>query len=266
MMKLRYCQEEIPFEQALHGLVEVGMENILVTEVGKALLYQKNFETYQVTKPDKVRIRELVEEFLTQNKIRDHEALGDWLKEKKQSRQSLIKKLVYQERLRILKRLVIPNPMVQDEFIKRKHQLDWILFSLIQVSEEALIWELYYQIKDDGQDFEHLARQYSILPGAIYGGLEEPAQVDALNPELKHKLLALKSGQITEPFTLDGRTYNIARLMRTHSTQLTTQLDARLREELFAEWTMRQLAMGNLQLESATAHTGKDGGKELAWP
>ena len=265
-MKLRYCQEEIPFEQAVSGLVEVGMESILVTELGKALLYQKNFETYQVPKPDKARIRELVEEFLTQNDIRDHEALGVWLRERKQSRQSLVKKLVYQERLRILKRLVVPTQMIQDEFIKRKHQMDWILFSLIQVESESLIWELYYQIKDDGQDFEQLARQYSIVSSAAYGGLEEPAQVEALNPELKQKLMALKSGQITDPFTLDGRTYNIARLMRVHSTQLNAQLEARLREEIFAEWTTRQLAMGNLKLETVQATASHDESKELSWP
>jgi hypothetical protein len=266
MMKLKYCQEEIPFEQAVNGLVEVGMENILVTELGKALLYQKNFDLYQVNKPDKTRIRELVEEFLTQNKIGDHEALGVWLRERKQSRQSLIKKLVYQERLRILKRLVVPTQMIQDEFIKRKHQMDWVLFSMIQMEQESMCWELYYQIKDDGYDFEQLARQYSALPSAVYGGLEEPVQIDALNLDLKQRVLALKPGQITEPFTFDGRNYNIARLMRVHSTQLTAQLEARLREEIFNEWTMRQLSMGNLKLESVQSATEHEDSKELSWP
>jgi parvulin-like peptidyl-prolyl isomerase len=264
-MKLKYCQEEIPFEQALNGLVEVGMENILVNELGKALLYQKNFDIYQVPKPDKARIRELVQEFLTLNRIKDHEALGHWLKEKQQSRQALVKRLVYQEQLQILKRLVIPSNMIQDEFLKRKHQMDWVLFSLIQVAQESLIWELYYQIKDDGQDFEQLARQYSTLPGAVYGGLEEPAQIDSLNPDLKQRLIVLKSGHITEPFTLDGRNFNIARLMRIHSTQLTPPLESRMREELFAEWTTRQLAMGNLKLESVAQGVGQDDAKELSW-
>ncbi len=264
-MKLKYCQEEISFEQALHGLVEVGMENVLVNELGKALLYQKNFEIYQVPKPEKARIRELVQEFLTLNKIKDHDALGDWLKDKQQSRQALMKRLVYQEQLQLLKRLVIPGNMIQDEFLKRKHQMDWVLFGLLQVAQETLIWELYYQIKDDGQDFEQLARQYSILPGAAYGGLEEPAQVDSLNPDLKQRLMTLKSGEITEPFTLDGRNYNIARLMRVHSTQLTPQLEARMREELFAEWTMRQLSMGNLTLEPVGARQGQGEAKARSW-
>lgn len=264
-MKLKYCQEEIPFEQALIGLVEVGMENVLVNELGKALLYQKNFELYQVPKPDKNRIRDLVQEFLTQNKIKDHDALGQWLKDKQQSRQSLVKKLVYQERLQILKRLVVPTNMIQDEFIKRKHQMDWVLFAMLQVTQESLIWELYYQIKDDGQDFEQLARQHSTLPGAIYGGLEEPVQVDALNPDLKQRLLPLQSGQITEPFTLDGRNFNIARLMRVHSTLLSPQLEMRMREEIFSEWTQRQLAMGNLQLESVGQGIDESDAKELSW-
>ena len=265
-MKLKYCQEEIPFEQALNGLVEVGMENVLVTELGKALLYQKNFETYRVPKPDKDRIRELVGEFLTQSGIKDEEALDEWLKNKQQSRQSLTKKLVYQERLNILKRLVIPTSIIQEEFIQRKHQMDWILFALIQVESESLAWELYYQVKDDGQDFEQLARQHSILQSAAYGGLEEPVQIDALNPDLRQKMLILKSGQITEPFTLDGKNYTVARLMRSHSTQLNPQMENRLREELFAEWTGRQLAMGNLQLESKNAGVGQSNVKEPAWP
>lgn len=265
MMKLRYCHEEIPFEQALNGLVEVGMENVLVTELGKALLYQKNFDIYQVPKPNKDRTRQLIEEFLTQANLRDHDALAVWLKERKQTRQSLLKKLVYQERLRLLKRLVVPNAMIQDEFIKRKHQMDWTLFSLLQVEQESMCWELYYQIKDDGHDFEQLARQYSTLPSAVYGGLEEPMKVDMLSPDLRQRLLTLKSGQITEPFTLDGRNYCIARLMRLHSTQLNGQLEARLREEMFGEWTMRQLVMGNLALEAVGSETGLDEAKELSW-
>jgi parvulin-like peptidyl-prolyl isomerase len=265
-MKLKYCQEEIPFEQALNGLVEVGMENVLVAELGKALLYQKNFETYRVPKPDKDRIRELVGEFLTQSGIKDEDALGEWLKNKQQNRQSLTKKLVYQERLNILKRLVIPTSIIQEEFIQRKHQMDWLLFALIQVESESLAWELYYQVKDDGQDFEQLARQHSILPSAAYGGLEEPVQIDALNPDLRQKMLILKSGQITEPFTLDGKNFAVARLMRSHSTQLNPQMENRLREELFAEWTGRQLAMGNLQLESKNVGAGQSNVKEPTWP
>lgn len=187
-------------------------------------------------------------------------------RQKKQTRQSLTKKLVYQERLRILKLLVVPGTFIKDEFIKRKHQMDWILFAMLQVPQRSMIDELYYQIKDDGQDFDQLARQYSISPSAIYGGLEEPVQVDALNPDLRQKLLALKPGQITEPFTLDGRNFHIARLMRVHSTQLTPQLETRLREELFAEWTMRQLAMGNLKLESVVSGAGQDAAGEWSWP
>ena len=89
--------------------------------------------------------------------------------------------------------------------------------------------------------------------------------MEALNPDLKHRLMVLKSGEITEPFTLDGRNYNLARLMRVHSTQLTPQLEARMREELFVEWTMRQLAMGNLTLEPLGARVGQGEAKTRSW-
>jgi hypothetical protein len=248
-VKFQFCQEDISVDHALEQMVGYGMAGTLVNEVGKTLLYQRSLQDYRVEKPGKNRVKEMLKGFCDQYGLKNEQQLQSWLSENHQSKQTVINRMVFHEQLGILKQLVIPDALLQETFLKRKHQYDWVLFGLIQVQKEALSWELYYRIHDDHQDFETLAKQYSMTPEAVHGGIIGPAHLDQINPGIKKHLLALQSGDITLPFTLDGQTYLIARLLRMDQAVLDTRLAGVLREELFNEWTQRQLSLGQLQLD-----------------
>lgn len=236
-------------DHALEQMVGYGMANTLVHEVGKTLLYQRSIQDYRIEKPDKNKVRELLKGFCAQQKLKDEKQLDAWLAQNNQSRQTVINRLVFHEQLEILKQLVIPDALIQETFLKRKHQYDWILFGLIQVPKEALSWELYYRIHDDRQDFESLAKQYSATPDAVHGGIVGPLHLDQINPEIKKHLLVLKPGEITQPYSMDGKVYTILRMLRMDQAVLDGRMGTVLKEELFTEWTQRQLSLGQLQLD-----------------
>lgn len=65
--------------------------------------------------------------------------------------------------------------------------------------------------------------------------------MNALNAELKSKLSKLKNGQIAEPFTLNGKTYMVVRMLREDTIALSREKERVLLNELFEKWLTTQL-------------------------
>jgi len=139
--------------------------------------------------------------------------------------------------------------VIKEIFLKRKHTYDYVLFGLIQVADEHLAWELYYRIKDDHQDFARLAKTYSVTPEAAVGGILGPYRLEQISSDMRTELLKLSHGDISEPFSPDDKTFAIVRLLRLDYAPLSPQLEASLREELFQEWSRRQLDLNSVRLE-----------------
>ena len=66
---------------------------------------------------------------------------------------------------------------LESYFLKRKDNLDTILYSLIRVRDMDLANELYLKIKDDNEDFQEIARQFSEGFEKNTGGLIGPVQL-----------------------------------------------------------------------------------------
>jgi PPIC-type PPIASE domain len=249
IVKLQFCHEEIMFEDAVTRLMACGMGSTLVSELGKAILYQNSIDDYQIGEPNTSRMEQILGEFCTQNKVANHNGLQEWLDARHMSLGALKKQLVFQDQLTTLKRLVVPDAVVKEIFLKRKHTYDLVLFGLIQVSDEHLSWELYYRLKDDHQDFARLAKTYSITPEAAVGGIMGPYRLEQISSEIRTELLKLNHGEVSEPFTPDDKIFAIVRLLRLDYAPLSPQLENSLREELFQEWGRRQLDLNSVRLE-----------------
>ena len=124
---------------------------------------------------------------------------------------------------------------VEAHFVKRKSQLDRIVYSLIRVEKPELAQELYFRIKDDENTLSALAMEYSQGTEAQTGGLIGPVEINAPHPKIAQILTTCQPGQLIPP-TRVGEWIVIVRLENYLSAKLDAPMRQRMLDELFREW------------------------------
>lgn len=142
-------------------------------------------------------------------------------------------------RIEKFKQLVFVD-RVEAEFVRRKLDLDQVEYSMIRVRDPNLAQELFLMIRDDGVEFEQLARQYSEgseRESAGYMGTFALSQVPTAFLDL-FRIGVPK--QIWNPIQLEDWAYLI-RLERLRSASFTDAMRVWLIDQLYAEWLQVQV-------------------------
>ena len=88
-------------------------------------------------------------------------------------------------------------------FLKRKDELDMVIYSLLRVNDENLIRELYQQIYENESSFMEIAAQYSVGPEKRTGGLIGPVPMNNPHPFLAELLRVSHPGKLSPPIKFD---------------------------------------------------------------
>ena len=173
-------------------------------------------------------------QFCQQNKLGSDAEVQAWLDKQGMSREQLQNLIT--KRLR-LERYKEENwsDRVDAHFIKRKSQLDRVVYSLIRVEKPEVAQELYFRIKDDENTFSALAMEYSQGTESQTGGLIGPVEINAPHPKIAQILATCQQGQLIPP-TRVGEWIVIVRLENYLSAKLDEQMRQRMLDELFREW------------------------------
>lgn len=139
---------------------------------------------------------------------------------------------------------------LESYFLKRKRQLDQVVYSLIRTKDAALAQELYFRLEAGEQSFVELAQQYSQGPEAHTGGFVGPVEVGTLPPQLVQVLSTSQPGQLWAPRPLSGW-FVVIRMERCISVQLNDFMRQRLLNELFENWVKEQLRQRSMPQASA---------------
>ncbi|HBB36322.1 MAG TPA: peptidylprolyl isomerase [Cyanobacteria bacterium UBA8803] len=129
---------------------------------------------------------------------------------------------------------------LESYFLKRKGQLDRVVYSLLRTQEATIAQELYFRIQEGEQAFAELARDYSQGPEAQTGGLVGPVELSTPHPALAQILTVSKPGQLWPPTRL-GEWFIIVRLEKFFPAQLDDSMRQRLLNELFNTWMQEQI-------------------------
>jgi parvulin-like peptidyl-prolyl isomerase len=129
---------------------------------------------------------------------------------------------------------------VESYFLKRKGQLDKVIYSLIRVQGLGIAQELYFRIFGGEQAFAELAREYSQGPEAQTDGLIGPVELSVPHPTLAQMLSLSQPGQLCPP-TRVGEWLVIVRLEKFIPAQLDDAMRRRLLTECFNIWLQEQL-------------------------
>lgn len=126
-------------------------------------------------------------------------------------------------------------------FLKHKHKLDQVTYSLLRVSDIGMASELYFRIQEGEQSFAELSRQYSVGPEAQTGGVLGPFEFGNLNPELAKLLYTVSVGEVQPPIEF-GEVYALVRVEERIVARLDEAMRQRLLQENFNAWFQAQLA------------------------
>ena len=173
-------------------------------------------------------------QFCQQNKLSSDEEVKAWLDKQGMNREQLQNLITKRLRLDRYKEETW-NDRVDAHFIKRKSQLDRVVYSLIRVEKPEVAQELYFRIKDDENTFSALAMEYSQGTEAQTGGLIGPVEINAPHPKIAQILATCQPGQLIPP-TRVGEWIVIVRLENYLSAKLDEPMRQRMLDELFREW------------------------------
>ncbi|MEM8718079.1 MAG: peptidylprolyl isomerase [Cyanobacteria bacterium P01_G01_bin.39] len=176
----------------------------------------------------------IFEQFCQQNQLNSESEVQDWLSKQGMSREQLQNLIT--KKLRIDKyKQEKWGDQVDAHFIKRKSQLDRVVYSLIRVEKPEVAQELYFRIKDDENTFSALAMEYSQGTEAQTGGLIGPVEINAPHPKIAQILATCQPGQLVPP-TRVGEWIVIVRLENYLSAKLDAPMRQRMLDELFSRW------------------------------
>lgn len=198
-------------------IIDRAVESVVYKEEEKAQVFQQLCQQYQLS---------------------TEEQLQNWLSKHGMTKEQL-------EAL-ALKRLKVEKykeehwgNKVEAYFLKRKAQLDRVVYSLIRTDKAEVAQELYFRIQEGESTFQELAMNYSEGSEAQTGGLIGPVEVNAPHPRIAQVLSTCKPGQLVPP-TRVGEWIVIIRLENFISAKLDDQMRQRMLDEMFRKWLSEQ--------------------------
>jgi hypothetical protein len=129
---------------------------------------------------------------------------------------------------------------VESEFLRTKADLDQVEYSLIQLTDLALAQEVYFQLRDDGAEFAHLAQQYSLGSERQTGGWVGPVSMSTLPVEIAMLFRHQQPGIVYGPVPV-GNEFWIARLEQFSAARLTEATRTTLINRLYNQWLQTQV-------------------------
>ena len=177
---------------------------------------------------------QIFNQFCQQNQLNSEEEVQKWLDKQGMNREQLQNLITKKFRIDRYKQETWDD-QVDAYFIKRKSQLDRVVYSLIRVEKPEVAQELYFRIKDDQNAFSALAMEYSQGTEAQTGGLIGPVEINAPHPKIAQILATCQPGQLVPP-TRVGEWIVIVRLENYISAKLDNPMRQRMLDELFNRW------------------------------
>ena len=125
-------------------------------------------------------------------------------------------------------------------FLKRKGQLDQVMYSLVRLKDPAIARELYLQLSGGEASFAELAEKYSDGPERLTKGVVGPKPIAAAHPQLAERLRTARDGEVIPPFELAGW-WLIVRREQFEPAVFNEAIEEQMVQELLQEWVQEEV-------------------------
>jgi parvulin-like peptidyl-prolyl isomerase len=132
------------------------------------------------------------------------------------------------------------DEFIGKEYLSNKEKLDMVKYSMIRVKEYGLAMELYLKIKDDNEDFNELAKKYSIGIEKKTNGVIGLLPLERVNNIMRPKLSKNNLNFINKPFKYNNE-WIICRLDEYKESKLDKNTVMNLKSKILDEEIEREI-------------------------
>jgi len=206
---------------AKHRLLKLLLKHIILAECASSI---------PVTDVEKERA---LKDFMRKKKISSDSELDAFLRINLLRREELQEQLLQPGRL---SRYVNNHfgPKAEARFLRRKNQLDRVIYSLLRVEDPGLARELFFRIDEGESDFAELAATYAQGPEKATRGVVGPVPLMQAHPVLAERLRTAVPGMLIQPFQI-GKWWLVIRLESCSPATLTHEIASQMARELFED-------------------------------
>jgi len=190
-------------------------------------------ETVKETSVDNEAVEQILEQFKSQQQLSSDETFQDWLTKNRTTATELRQKLTIPLQVARYSKEKFQH-QAEAHFLKRKLQLDQVVYSILRVKDFFEARELYLQVSEGERDFGELAEQFSQGPERNTRGLIGPTALMKGHPQLVQLLRSSNPGQAREPVQIEGW-WLVVRLERLKPAELDAAMENQITQELFNE-------------------------------
>ncbi len=182
---------------------------------------------------------EVCKQFYAQHKIANDSDRETWLQQNQLTAADLDHLLTRNLRLEKYQQATWGNK-VESHFLRRKQQLDQVVYSLLRVQNAQLAQELYFRIQDGEQTFAEVVAEFSQGPEVKTNGLIGPATLGTPHPAIAQRLVKMQPGDLSLPFQVEQWAV-VVRLEKLIAAEFDEAMRQRLLTELFEQWIQEQV-------------------------
>lgn len=186
-------------------------------------------------------LKEAHENFLKNNGIKDDEAKSAYLQSCGLTKEDFDWQIALPLRIKTHCDAKFRH-MAESEFLKRKNQLDRVVYSLVRLKDGGLARELFFRIDSKESGFADLASQYSEGLERNTCGIVGPLSLTKAHPELAERLRTSQAGELLHPFRI-GEWWLLVRLEKYLPASFDDAMAEFLSKELFDKWVNEEVAI-----------------------
>ena len=181
----------------------------------------------------------LIVKFKEANNIDTDKSYEEWLKNNIINKTSLERNLINNQKLKIFCTENFESKC-ESYFLKRKKQLDTVVYSLIRVKSPYKAKEMYLRLIEKEAEFGDLSSMYSEGPEKQTRGIIGPIEIEKAHPNLIEILRSSKPKKINKPIQI-GPWYLIVRVETYEPAILDSSRKSIMIQELFKDWINAQI-------------------------
>ena len=217
--------------------------NTILSVLTQRLILKFHLSSVEISEQELI---DLKNNFLLFNKL-DDEKYTDYLNKKSLSEHDFLQSISLPLREKKFLKQKFSNKS-HAHFLKRKNDLDQILYSLIRTKEHFEAKELFLRVQDDESSFGQISKEYSQGPEKNSFGLVGPVPINRAHPIMREILRSAIIGETNEPFKI-GEWWLIVRVNERHEAELNQEMELKMETELSKIWLKEeaQLIINNLK-------------------
>lgn len=233
-----------------HEVLPLLMRYQLMPQLVRNIILEEAIADISCTEAER---QAAIERFYQQQQLASPQAREAWLRARGMTQEQM-ENLAVQALLLEKFKTATWEHKIEAYFLKRKRDLDQVVYSLIRTRDKGVAQEIYFRILEGEQSFSDLAREYSQGAEAYTGGLLGPVPLSQPHRALSKMLSASQPGQLWSPRAF-GEWFVIIRLEKFIPAMLDESMRRRLMNELFENWLQTQLQQISVSLDYNNANT-----------